>query len=94
MIRGLLYISQRASEGHAPIVELLLLYKADVNLQDRWSRTMVRHESDLNEVNIDITELNLLHPSIVKQGNLEDIVEGKVRLELHTALQYALDIAR
>lgn len=28
---------------------------------------MVRHESDLNEVNIDITELNLLHPSIVKQ---------------------------
>ncbi|XP_030452073.1 integrin-linked protein kinase 1-like [Syzygium oleosum] len=185
-----------ASEGHAPIVELLLLYKADVNLQDRWSRTpltdarsyghrdicrilevnggidfkndqpmTVRHESDLNEVNIDITELNLLHPSIVKQGlfgksekvkwrgtmvvktivenqichpvkmklsakdntllrelrhpnilqflgsivhgeemiliteylpkgNLEDIVEGKVRIELHTALQYALDIAR
>lgn len=29
-----------ASEGHAPIVELLLLYKADVNLQDRWSRTV------------------------------------------------------
>lgn len=185
-----------ASEGHAPIVELLLLYKADVNLQDRWGRSPlsdarsyghrdicrilevngsldlkndqpmpVRHDSDLNEVNIDITELNLLHSSIVEQGvfgesekvkwrgtwvvktiiksqichpvkmklsakdntllrelrhpnilqflgsivhgeemiliteylpkgNLEDIVNGKVRLELPTALQYALDIAR
>ncbi|XP_052477202.1 integrin-linked protein kinase 1 [Gossypium raimondii] len=28
-----------ASEGHAPIVELLLLYKANVNLIDRWNRT-------------------------------------------------------
>lgn len=29
-----------ASEGHAPIVELLLHYKADVNLIDRWQRTV------------------------------------------------------
>ncbi|KAJ8761722.1 hypothetical protein K2173_004531 [Erythroxylum novogranatense] len=28
-----------ASEGHAPIVELLLYYNANVNLQDRWQRT-------------------------------------------------------
>ncbi|XVF05013.1 hypothetical protein REPUB_Repub05bG0134500 [Reevesia pubescens] len=28
-----------ASEGHAPIVELLLHYKANVNLIDRWKRT-------------------------------------------------------
>ncbi|XVF69337.1 hypothetical protein PTKIN_Ptkin11bG0072400 [Pterospermum kingtungense] len=28
-----------ASEGHAPIVELLLHYKANVNLIDRWNRT-------------------------------------------------------
>nr|GMD55482.1 serine/threonine-protein kinase CTR1-like isoform X1 [Ipomoea batatas] len=28
-----------ASEGHAPIVELLLAYKANVNLKDRWRRT-------------------------------------------------------
>lgn len=30
-----------ASEGHAPIVELLLHYKADVNLKDRWQRTVI-----------------------------------------------------
>lgn len=29
-----------ASEGHAPIVELLLHYKANVNLIDRWQRTV------------------------------------------------------
>lgn len=29
-----------ASEGHASIVELLLHYKADVNLDDRWHRTV------------------------------------------------------
>ncbi|CAN0913772.1 Integrin-linked protein kinase 1 [Linum grandiflorum] len=28
-----------ASEGHAPIVELLILYKANLNLKDRWQRT-------------------------------------------------------
>ncbi|CAN1228260.1 Integrin-linked protein kinase 1 [Linum perenne] len=28
-----------ASEGHAPIVELLLFYKANLNLKDRWQRT-------------------------------------------------------
>ncbi|EYU41312.1 hypothetical protein MIMGU_mgv1a020696mg [Erythranthe guttata] len=28
-----------ASEGHASIVELLLAYNANVNLQDRWQRT-------------------------------------------------------
>lgn len=30
-----------SSEGHAPIVELLLHYKADVNLKDRWQRTVL-----------------------------------------------------
>lgn len=30
-----------ASEGHAPIVELLLHYKANVNLIDRWQRTVI-----------------------------------------------------
>ena len=29
-----------ASEGHSSIVELLVQYKADVNLQDRWQRTV------------------------------------------------------
>lgn len=29
-----------ASEGHAPIVELLLQYKANLNLKDRWQRTV------------------------------------------------------
>ncbi|KAK9272806.1 hypothetical protein L1049_003184 [Liquidambar formosana] len=88
-----------ASEGHAPIVELLLHYNADVNLEDRWQRTpltdarlyghrdicrilevnggkdvvkdhpmTVRHEQDSNEVNIDISELNLQQSSKVEQG--------------------------
>lgn len=29
-----------ASEGHASIVELLIHYNANVNLQDRWQRTV------------------------------------------------------
>lgn len=29
-----------ASEGHASIVELLVQYNADVNLEDRWQRTV------------------------------------------------------
>lgn len=29
-----------ASEGHASIVELLLAYNADVNLRDRWQKTV------------------------------------------------------
>lgn len=29
-----------ASEGHASIVELLIHYHANVNLQDRWQRTV------------------------------------------------------
>ncbi|PHT91328.1 hypothetical protein T459_06441 [Capsicum annuum] len=112
-----------ASEGHASIVELLLAYKADVNLKDRWRRTpltdaklyghrdicrilevcggkdsnndhplTVRHEEDSIEENIDISELNLQHSSMIEQGNLQDIL-GK-RLDPTTALRYALDIAR
>ncbi|KAL3525498.1 hypothetical protein ACH5RR_013870 [Cinchona calisaya] len=88
-----------ASEGHAPIVELLLAYNAQVNLQDRWQRTpltdaklyghrdicrilevnggkgstndhsmTIRHEEDSNEVNIDMSELNLQHSSMIEQG--------------------------
>ncbi|XP_059293380.1 integrin-linked protein kinase 1-like isoform X2 [Lycium ferocissimum] len=57
-----------ASEGHASIVELLLAYKADVNLKDRWRRTTVRHEGDSIEVNIDISELNMQHSSMIEQG--------------------------
>lgn len=88
-----------ASEGHASIVELLLAYKADVNLKDRWRRTpltdaklyghrdicrilevcggkdsnsdnplTVRREEDSIEVNIDISELNLQHSSMIEQG--------------------------
>ncbi|XP_052195360.1 integrin-linked protein kinase 1-like [Diospyros lotus] len=187
-----------ASEGHASIVELLLQYRADVNLKDRWQRTpltdarlyghrdickilevnggkdtiddhdqpmTVRHEEDTNEVNIDISELNfqqsstikqgvfgasekvkwrgtlvvktiierriyhpvkmvlsatdnsllreLRHPNILQflgsivqgeemiliteylsKGNLDDILAKKIRLDLQTALRYALDIAR
>ncbi|KAL9148226.1 hypothetical protein ABFS82_12G028000 [Erythranthe guttata] len=87
-----------ASEGHASIVELLLAYNANVNLQDRWQRTpladakvyehrdicrilevnggreliedqamLVRHEEDSQE-NIDISELNLQHSSMIEQG--------------------------
>ncbi|PSR87843.1 Serine/threonine-protein kinase [Actinidia chinensis var. chinensis] len=184
-----------ASEGHASIVELLLQYKAQVNLKDRWLRTpltdarlyghrdicrilevnggkdstndqpmTVRHEEDSNEVDIDISELNLQDSLIIKQGafgasekvkwrgtwvvktiikrhishpvkmvlsatdntllrelrhpnilqflgsivqgeemiliteylskGLDDILAKKVRLDLPTALRYALDIAR
>lgn len=31
-----------ASEGHAPIVELLIEYGADVNLEDRWFKTVAQ----------------------------------------------------
>ncbi|KAL0424041.1 UNVERIFIED_CONTAM: Potassium channel GORK [Sesamum radiatum] len=31
-----------ASEGHASIVELLLAYNANVNLRDRWQRTVMK----------------------------------------------------
>ncbi|KAK4346767.1 hypothetical protein RND71_033106 [Anisodus tanguticus] len=112
-----------ASEGHASIVELLLAYKADVNLKDRWRRTpltdaklyghrdicrilevcggkdsnsdqplTVRHEGDSIEVNIDISELNMQHSSMIEQGNLQDIL--RKRLDPPTALRYALDIAK
>eukprot|EP00261_Vitis_vinifera_P039051 XP_019080294.1 PREDICTED: serine/threonine-protein kinase TNNI3K isoform X2 [Vitis vinifera] len=88
-----------ASEGHASIVELLLHYSANVNLEDRWQKTpltdarlyghrdicrilevsggtdsindnpmTVRHEQDSNEVNFDISELNLQHSSKIEQG--------------------------
>lgn len=88
-----------ASEGHASIVELLILYNVNVNLEDRWQRTplmdarlyghkdiirilevnggrdsfderpmTIRHEHGLNEVNIDPSELNLEHSSVVEQG--------------------------
>ncbi|KAK1269241.1 Potassium channel SKOR [Acorus gramineus] len=30
-----------ASEGHASIVELLIQYNVNVNLEDRWQRTYV-----------------------------------------------------
>ncbi|KAL5722080.1 non-specific serine/threonine protein kinase [Ranunculus cassubicifolius] len=57
-----------ASEGHASIVELLLHYKANVNLKDRWKRTTLQHERGMSEVNIEASELNLMHSSIIEQG--------------------------
>ncbi|KAL5722081.1 non-specific serine/threonine protein kinase [Ranunculus cassubicifolius] len=88
-----------ASEGHASIVELLLHYKANVNLKDRWKRTALtdarlyghrdicrilevnggmdflndhsqtlQHERGMSEVNIEASELNLMHSSIIEQG--------------------------
>ncbi|XP_027074304.1 serine/threonine-protein kinase 12 isoform X1 [Coffea arabica] len=88
-----------ASEGQASIVELLLAYNAQVNLQDRWQRTpltdarlyghrdicrilevnggkdstndhsmTIRREEDSYEVNIDMSELNLQHSSMIEQG--------------------------
>ncbi|KAM7268190.1 hypothetical protein ACFE04_010356 [Oxalis oulophora] len=188
-----------ASEGHAPIVELLLFYDAHVNLIDRWQRTPltdarlyghrdicrilevnggkefsndqqmpVRHDQDTIEVSFDISELDtqqtefidqgivgvsekvkwhgtwviktlihgpiqhhenmqawilsatdntplrqLRHPNILQflgsfvqgnemtliteylpEGNLNKILKQRVRLDLPTALRYALDIAR
>ncbi|CAL2248258.1 unnamed protein product [Prunus armeniaca] len=185
-----------ASEGHTPIVELLLCYKANVNLKDRWKRTpltdarlyghrdicrilevnggndltndqfTVRHEQeDSNDVKFDMSELKTEHSSTIQQGsfsesekvkwrgtwvvktvikrhicnpvkmilsakdntrlrelrhpnilqflgsivqqeemvliteylpkgNLEDILRQRARLDVHTALRYALDIAR
>ncbi|KAL6202713.1 hypothetical protein ACLB2K_026418 [Fragaria x ananassa] len=68
-----------ASEGHTPIVELLVCYRANVNLQDRWKRTQ--------EEMVLITEY-------LPKGNLEDILNQRTRLDVHTALRYALDIAR
>jgi integrin-linked kinase len=99
-----------ASEGHASIVELLVQYHADVNLEDRWHRTpltdarlyghrdicrilevnggkdclngqpmTVRHEEDSNEVNIDFNELNLQHSSVIEQGLFGDSEKVKWR---------------
>ncbi|KAG8659760.1 integrin-linked protein kinase 1 [Manihot esculenta] len=99
-----------ASEGHAPIVELLLHYKANVNLKDRWQRTpltdarlyghrdicrilevhggkdfindqpmTVRHEQDSNELNFDISELNTERSSTVEQGVFGESVKVKWR---------------
>ncbi|KAI5559359.1 hypothetical protein POPTR_017G123100v4 [Populus trichocarpa] len=99
-----------ASEGHAPIVELLLHYKANVNLKDRWQRTPLtdarlysyrdicrilevnggkdfindhpmtfRHEQDCIEMNFDISELNTEQSSIVEQGVFGESVKVKWR---------------
>ncbi|CAK7344195.1 unnamed protein product [Dovyalis caffra] len=99
-----------ASEGHAPIVELLLHYRANVNLKDRWQRTpltdarlygyrdicrilevnggkdfindqpmTVRHEQDCTEMNFDISELNTEHSSTVEQGVFGESVKVKWR---------------
>ncbi|RWR93905.1 putative serine-threonine protein kinase [Cinnamomum micranthum f. kanehirae] len=57
-----------ASEGHASIVELLIHYNANVNLQDRWQRTTFPHEQGLNEVNIDLSELNIEQATVTHQG--------------------------
>ncbi|XP_074376225.1 serine/threonine-protein kinase 12-like isoform X3 [Apium graveolens] len=57
-----------ASEGHASIVELLVQYKADVNLEDRWQRTTVRPEEGSYEVDIDMSELNMQYSTSIKQG--------------------------
>ncbi|XP_020519200.1 probable serine/threonine-protein kinase DDB_G0271682 isoform X2 [Amborella trichopoda] len=185
-----------ASEGHASIIELLLLYKANVNLKDRWQRTALTdaklyghkdicrilevnggrdpigedplgfpREEGLTEANIDLSELDLeqskiidqgvsgvsqkvkwrgtwvvktmittgiyypgriklsakemsllrelRHPNILEilgaiehedemiliteylsKGNLADILRKKLRLDLQTAVRYALDIAK
>ncbi|XP_077243968.1 serine/threonine-protein kinase 12-like isoform X2 [Tasmannia lanceolata] len=87
-----------ASEGHASIVELLIQYNANVNLEDRWHRTPLTdarlyghrdicrilevnggkdaindhplnfpREQGLNEVNIDPSELDFEHSSIIEQ---------------------------
>ncbi|ESR43928.1 hypothetical protein CICLE_v10013745mg [Citrus x clementina] len=157
-----------ASEGHAPIVELLLQYKANLNLKDRWQRTPLTdarlyghrdicrilevnggkdfiHDQPLGvfgesqtakwrgtwvvktvikshiyhpvkmvlsaKDNCKLRELR--HPNILQflgsivlgeemiliteylpKGNLKGILSKKVRLDLPTALRYALDIAR
>ncbi|XP_077243970.1 serine/threonine-protein kinase 12-like isoform X4 [Tasmannia lanceolata] len=88
-----------ASEGHASIVELLIQYNANVNLEDRWHRTPLTdarlyghrdicrilevnggkdaindhplnfpREQGLNEVNIDPSELDFEHSSIIEQS--------------------------
>ncbi|CAN1228256.1 Integrin-linked protein kinase 1 [Linum perenne] len=68
-----------ASEGHAPIVELLLFYKANLNLKDRWQRTTVRHDQDTNEVKFDISELDTQQVSTVDQGVLGESIKVKWR---------------
>ncbi|CAN0913771.1 Integrin-linked protein kinase 1 [Linum grandiflorum] len=68
-----------ASEGHAPIVELLILYKANLNLKDRWQRTTVRHDQDSNEVKFDISELDTQQVSRVDQGVLGESMKVKWR---------------
>ncbi|KAL6205112.1 hypothetical protein ACLB2K_022376 [Fragaria x ananassa] len=177
-----------ASEGHTPIVELLVCYRANVNLQDRWKRTqeeMVLITEYLPKVHTDVRTVlrcgfpsvrhrtvparACLHPNGLQQfllplslpgestefqfsnqitqnfkqsqsgqktgirrtrrgwkvvgetvrvrwgggapspvpyggemrdvrtlraGNLEDILNQRTRLDVHTALRYALDIAR
>ncbi|KAK9116177.1 hypothetical protein Sjap_015124 [Stephania japonica] len=115
-----------ASEGHASIVELLLHYNANVNLQDRWQRTPLTdarlyghrdicrilevnggkdsldddnsltftHEQSSVEVSIDLSELILKQSSTIEQGNLDQILTSKSRLDLPSSVRYALDIAR
>ncbi|XP_062107474.1 integrin-linked protein kinase 1-like [Humulus lupulus] len=98
-----------ASEGHAPIVELLLHHKANVNLIDRWQRTpltdarlyghrdicrilevnggkdffddqqMTVRQEDLNEVNFDISEIDSEDPSPIDQGKFGESVKVKWR---------------
>ncbi|KAK1326854.1 Serine/threonine-protein kinase CTR1 [Acorus calamus] len=59
-----------ASEGHASIVELLIQYNVNVNLEDRWQRTNFNYEHGLNEVNIDPSELQLEHSSEIQQSTI------------------------
>ncbi|KAM5587891.1 integrin-linked protein kinase 1-like [Rosa sericea] len=99
-----------ASEGHTPIVELLVCYKANVNLQDRWKRTpltdarlyghrdicrilevngandftsdqlmTVRHEQDSNDVKFDMTELVTDNSSAIQQGSFGESEKVKWR---------------
>ncbi|XP_010316078.1 serine/threonine-protein kinase 12-like isoform X2 [Solanum lycopersicum] len=67
-----------ASEGHASIVELLLAYKADVNLKDRWRRTpltdakLYGHRDICRILEVcggkDSNSDHPLHSSIIEQG--------------------------
>ncbi|XP_019154702.1 PREDICTED: integrin-linked protein kinase homolog pat-4-like isoform X2 [Ipomoea nil] len=88
-----------ASEGHAPIVELLLAYKANVNLKDRWRRTPLTDAKEYGHQDIcRILEVNGGkesddHPMAVRreEDSVENIIDiSELNLQNSTTFDQGL----
>ncbi|XP_031117640.1 integrin-linked protein kinase 1-like [Ipomoea triloba] len=88
-----------ASEGHAPIVELLLAYKANVNLKDRWRRTPLTDAKEYGHQDIcRILEVNGgkesdAHPMAVRRedDSVENIIDiSELNLQNSTTFDQGL----